>query len=311
METRRPPQIGFLGFGEAAFEISRGLVAQGLTDIRAFDKMQHVNIVGQRAKESGVVLAADVKELAQRSQLIISAVTSAAALDAARSIAPCLTAEHIYVDINTASALTKRDVYEVIRQAGSKFVDAAVMAAVPGNGHQVPMLICGDGADQFRGLMTPYGMNLTLIDGDVGSASTVKTLRSVFMKGIAVLSIESLSAACKAGVYDYVLDSLKTTFEGRSFEELINRWICSTAIHASRRKHEMGEVLTTLNALGANSIMTEATRDALGWIEAENLWEHFGGKVPRNHMDVLELIACSDLARGGKKTFRDCEDVIR
>lgn len=36
--TKNVPRLGFIGFGEAAFEISRGLKGEGIRDIRAYGK---------------------------------------------------------------------------------------------------------------------------------------------------------------------------------------------------------------------------------------------------------------------------------
>ena len=60
-------KIGFIGFGEAAFNIANGLQQEGLGGIIAYDKfwnaLPNSELINRRAKESGVVLVPNLEEL--------------------------------------------------------------------------------------------------------------------------------------------------------------------------------------------------------------------------------------------------------
>ena len=61
--------IGFIGFGEAAYCIALGFSQNGTTGIRANDAMMNHPVMGQqvhnRAKEAQVELVEDPKEVAR------------------------------------------------------------------------------------------------------------------------------------------------------------------------------------------------------------------------------------------------------
>ena len=79
--------IGFIGFGEAAYNISLGLHTEVDDPIRAFDKMANDAVFGERvqtrAKEAGVTLVDSYQTLAESSDLIIVPIPPAFSLDAA------------------------------------------------------------------------------------------------------------------------------------------------------------------------------------------------------------------------------------
>ena len=68
--------IGFIGYGEAAFNISLGLGREGITGIRATDAMMNHEVMGKqvhaRAEEAGVTLVSTNKEIVHREVVIFS-----------------------------------------------------------------------------------------------------------------------------------------------------------------------------------------------------------------------------------------------
>lgn len=147
------PNIGFIGFGEAAASIAEGLTAEGVSEITAFDVSPH-------PEQDGVTMAESVKDLLAASDIVFAAVTCTVALAVAEQAAPHLTSRHLYVDINSVSPETKIAVGRVVTDAGARYVEAAVMAGVPGFGHKVPMLLSGEAAGDLIQAMTPLGMDL-------------------------------------------------------------------------------------------------------------------------------------------------------
>ena len=121
-------------FRSAAALVAEGLTGEGVTDITAYD-------VRPRPQQAGVTMAASMEDLLGASDIIFAAVTSAVALSVAIEAAPHLNQRHLYVDINSVSPDTKIAVGKTVTEAGARFVEAAVMAGVPGYGHKVPMLL--------------------------------------------------------------------------------------------------------------------------------------------------------------------------
>ena len=73
--------IGFIGYGEAAFNISLDLGREGVTGIRATDAMMNHEIMGKQvhalAEEAGVTLVNTNKEIAQWADIVFAAVAMA------------------------------------------------------------------------------------------------------------------------------------------------------------------------------------------------------------------------------------------
>ena len=167
-------KLGFIGFGEAAFNISNGLKGEGLTGIIAYDKYWNVEprseLICKRAGEAKAELLPSLQLLVEKSDIIISAVSADMAVSLAQAAKPFLKQEKIYVDLNATSPMTKEEVDSIVSPA-ALFVDCAVMGPVPNYKHKVPVSVSGSGALTFSETMTPYGMNITFMDAPAGSAS--------------------------------------------------------------------------------------------------------------------------------------------
>ncbi len=286
-------KIGFIGFGEAAFNIAKGLKSEGVESIHAYDKFWNVEpqaeLVRKRAAEAGVALAASLEELIGGVEMVVSAVSANLAVPIARDSAAFLRKGQLYVDINSAAPTTKVEASEIIADK-ALFVDAAVMGPVPGNGHRVPILASGTGSELFQETMTPYGMKITVVPGPVGGSSASKMFRSIFMKGFVMLLLETVVASHKYGIEDDVLASIEETLTADSFVKIANGLISRGVIHSERREHEMDEVIATLKDLSVDGIMSEATKKKLRWCTELKLKEHFRGVPPEDFHEILDVI---------------------
>ncbi|MEI7672885.1 MAG: NAD(P)-binding domain-containing protein [Deltaproteobacteria bacterium] len=210
------PVLGFIGFGEAAFHISSGLHEAGVSQIVAFDIMAADASLGplvrSRAESAHVSLMHSLQEMLGIATIIICATSAKYALSIAREAKDYLREGQLYADLNSASPKVKQEIAAIIAQTGALFVDTAVMELVPPHRHKVPMAVSGSGAKQFETLLSPYGMNVTYINEQAGSSSTIKMLRSIFMKGLTSLLLETLTASRKAGVEKEIMASISKTY---------------------------------------------------------------------------------------------------
>ncbi|GAA4725956.1 DUF1932 domain-containing protein [Brevibacillus fulvus] len=288
-------KIGFIGFGEAAFHICSGLKSEGVEQIRAFDVMANDAVLGvkikERASSIAVTLDNSLRELLEHSQVIFCATSAKYALGIAQEAAEFIGNRHIYVDLNAASPKVKREIASVIQQAGGLFVDGAVMEAVPPLRHKVPILLSGEGAVAFQAFMQPAGMNLTVVNDQAGSASSMKMIRSIFMKGFTALLLETLLASHQAGVEKEIVASISKTLASGPVEQLMNLLLTRTAIHAERRVSEMKDVVETLQEMHLDYTMSQATQTKLQSLVELNLNGYFEHKAPDHYRRVLEAIA--------------------
>jgi 3-hydroxyisobutyrate dehydrogenase-like beta-hydroxyacid dehydrogenase len=287
------PKIGFIGFGEAAFNIARGLNKEGIDNIFAYDKYAdkepNSKLIKSRSVEAGVTLKKDIRQLIDTANIIFCAVSANMVVPIAEEVQPYLKPDQIYIDINSSSPKAKKQASEIISKSDASFVDVAVMASVPLFGHKVPLLISGPGAKQFLDIMQKYNMNMTYYGENVGTASAIKMFRSVFMKGIAMLLLETIVASHKYGVEDDVWSSILETLTNSS-DKRINGWITRTVINSERREHEMEEVVSLLQDLSIDNMMSTATRKKMRWCTNLGLREYFKGIPPSDYHEVLKAV---------------------
>jgi 3-hydroxyisobutyrate dehydrogenase-like beta-hydroxyacid dehydrogenase len=144
-----------------------------------------------------------------------------------------------------------------IEAAGGRYIDVAVMGGFFKSGIKAPMLVAGENVEPVVAWMNANGFAATALGPKPGSASAVKMLRSVIMKGIEALAVESFVAAERQGILKEVMGCLgdvdATTFSG-TLAMLARTHI----VHAERRWEEMGLVAQTLRETGVDPLMTDA-----------------------------------------------------
>lgn len=284
------PSIGFIGFGEAAFHIAKGLRSAGISQIFAFDIESASSLIQQRARETQTPLLSSSAELTASADILFSAVTATSALDAARHTAPHLKPHHLYVDINSISPTLKQQIDALIRASGAGFVEAAVMAPVPPYGHRVPMLLGGASASRFSDTLSRFGMRFDIVSENVGMAVAVKMCRSIVVKGLEALLFECVMGASKYGAEDRVFASLRESFPGMDWEKLTNYVVGRVVVHGERRAREMEEVAETLRSSGIEPTMAEATARFQDWSARMNFKSQFGPDGPSGYREVLKII---------------------
>jgi len=257
------PAIGFIGFGEAGFHIARGLRGAGIFRLSAYDINTYTPGLGerirQRAEASRTSLVDSSGALVSASDILFSTVTAGAAREAADQTAPFLARGPLYADLNSVSPALKQSIDRVITGAGGRFIEGAVMAAVPPHGHRVPILLGGAHAPALANVLAPYGMRLEVFSAEVGAASAVKLCRSIVIKGMEALLVECALASARYSATDRVFASLDETFPGMNWSELAQQMIDRVAEHGERRAQEMEEAAKMLGVAGIEPIMVEAT----------------------------------------------------
>lgn len=288
------PVIGFIGFGEAANLIAEGLKKEGVVDIHAFDihaNHEHFGAsIQERAKKLHIPLYNTLDALVENTDIIFCATSAKVAEAIANDVRPYLNDRKLYIDINATSPMTKEKIASYIEESGALFCDVAVMESVPLKKHRVPMLVSGSGAKRFQEFGQPFGMDLTYIGDKAGSSSAIKMFRSVFMKGLTMLLLETLQSSEKYGVTELIVNSLENTIQNMDLEDLANMLINRTVIHADRRVAEMDEVIQTLQSLQVNSLVSQSVKEKLSILVELNIREKLGHTVPKHYLDVLNQL---------------------
>ncbi|MDD9207417.1 DUF1932 domain-containing protein [Georgenia sp. 10Sc9-8] len=286
--------IGLIGVGEAGLAVGSGLVEEAGARVIAYDARMDEPTSGPDLRAAiaaaGLEPADGPGEVATRARTIFCFVTAPAAEAVARAAAPHLGAEHLYVDGNSASPELMRRVADVVAEHGAAFADAAVMAAVPPHRHRVPILASGNGAPRLAELAVTLGMDVEIISGEPGAASCVKMMRSLLVKGVEALLLQTGRAASRYGVFDRVLDSMDD-LPFHDWRVLADYLLGRTAVHGERRGHELQEVATTLRGLSLDPGLAEAgARVLLDAAEGGGLRAIFAEHPPQNRGDILAVL---------------------
>ncbi|HEY3743888.1 MAG TPA: DUF1932 domain-containing protein, partial [Bryobacteraceae bacterium] len=284
--------LGFIGFGEAAYHITKGLRAAGLTPIAAYDcNAQTDERIRSRAEQTGTHLFDSNAALADSAEIILSAVTANQAEAAAMQTAPHLTTHHLYADINSVSPGTKQRIAAIISSTGTRFVEIAVMESIPPHLHKTPMLAGGPHAAELKTIFEPYGMSIEVVSNEIGAAAATKMFRSIMVKGLEALITECVLGASRYGADERVFASLAKTFPGIDWPHLADYMIGRVVVHGERRAREMEEVAVTLREAGVDPFLAEAIVRRMDWSAQLGLKRHFHGEAPKHYEQFLAAVS--------------------
>ena len=93
-------------------------------------------------------------------------------------------------------------------------------------------------------------LNVTAVSDKIGVASAIKMCRSVMIKGLEALVIESYSTARAYGVEDQMIATLQETFPSIDWQAQGAYFFSRVAQHGQRRAEEMREAARTVQEAG-------------------------------------------------------------
>lgn len=281
--------LGLIGYGEVGGIFGAGL-QRSVRRVCAWDT-RLTDAMRARAAQDGVRLCDSAAQLQQHCDFVISAVTAANAVAAAQQAAAALRPGTVFLDLNSASPDAKRDASARVEAAGGVYVDAGVMSSVPPHGIRVPMLLSGPQANAVAARLRQWGLDATAVADTVGTASAIKMCRSVMIKGLEALVIESFSTARAYGVEDRVLASLQASFPAMDWPRQGAYFFSRVVQHGRRRAEEMREVARTVAAKGQAPLMASATADkqdrvadlaargVFDGLDAQSTWQEYADRV--------------------------------
>ena len=263
-------QIALIGFGEVGGIFGSDFAAAGLRvsifDILLNEEPARSEMLA-KAKNAKVHACDTLQGALQSADLIISAVTASSAAAVAVSAAPFLRAGQIYLDINSVSPDTKLEIARTLSESPAAFVEAAVMAAVSPQRLKVPMLLGGAHAATAAERLRAIGMNVKPISDRIGVASAIKMCRSIIIKGLEAITVESMFTARRYGAEKQVLDSLAATYPDMGWNGALPDYLISrVAEHGKRRAAEMREAAQAMADAGLEPLTALATAQRQDWL---------------------------------------------
>lgn len=296
-------RIGIIGYGEVGRTFGRGLLGkEDVASIATYDLKftdSSTSAAAQdQARQDGVEPVTSMAALCATSDLLISAVTASNTLAVAQEAAAHGRQGLTFLDLNSASPGTKQRAAAALKTSGTDYVEAGVMTSVPPYGIRVPMLLGGERADELVTQLTAWGMDAKVVSRELGIASAIKMSRSVMIKGLEALVIESYTTARQYGVEKYVLPTLAETFPQIDWEAQGAYFFSRVVQHGKRRAEEMRESAHTVREAGFDPLMASAIADKQAWVAQLARDGVFDGLAPKPRW---EDYADRLIARGSKR----------
>ena len=275
-----PWHVGLVGYGEVGRILAEDLRKRDVK-VSAYDiKLggDQAGALREHAAAFGVALSSSHADLAMQADFIVSAVTASQAVRVANACAPAVKKGAWFLDFNSASPGAKRRAAALIDAAGGRYVEGAVMTSVPPYRLKVPLLLGGSGAKELAPLLVMLGFNANVASEQLGVASAVKMCRSVMIKGLEAMVIESFTTARAYGVEDAVLASLAETFPGIDWEKQGAYFFQRVIEHGRRRSEEVREVAETVREAGLTPWSAQGTAERQAWVADLSDQGLFGSK---------------------------------
>jgi 3-hydroxyisobutyrate dehydrogenase-like beta-hydroxyacid dehydrogenase len=260
--------VAIIGYGEVGRILAEDLHALGVPVVAHDLKLggPQASALHEHAVHHGVTLATSHADAVRDAQLVISAVTASQAVPVARACAAGLTQGAFFLDVNSASPGAKITAADLVNAAHGRYVEGAVMTSIPPYRIQVPLLLGGPDAASLLPRLTELGFSARVASERLGVASATKMCRSVMIKGLEAMVIESFTTARHYGVEDAVLASLQETFPGIDWEKQGAYFFQRAIEHGRRRSEEVREVAQTVREAGLAPHSAAGTAERQAWV---------------------------------------------
>ena len=239
--------VGVLSPGEMGQAVGAVLGAHGLRIATCLEGRSART--RSRAAAAGFEDLGSLEALVRSVDVLLCILVPSEALGVARRVAEAVRmtgANVLYVDCNAIAPRTARDVARVITAAGARFSDGGIIGPPP-NRPGTRFYASGPGAAEFAELAA-FGLDVRVLDGDVGQASGLKMCYAALTKGLQALGTELLVAARAMGLEA----ALRAEQQGSLADVLayLERAVPSMPPKAHRWVGEMEEIAACFADLG-------------------------------------------------------------
>ncbi len=277
--------ICLLGFGEVGASLAEGLLEKTpKLKLRCYDLKINDDVFVQSRKAilNQMTASSSPEKAVEDVDLVISAVTAEQDVAAAKSVAKALRKGAWFLDLNSVSPRTKKDVSEIIEASGGRYIEAAVMSPIKPLGIASPISIGGPNAEEFLVIMRELGfVGSSFYSQQLGQAAASKMCRSVMIKGLESLLSESLLSAKYYGVEEAVVKSLNNLMPGIDWQQHSAYMISRSLEHGVRRAEEMREASKTVKDAGITPRMSAACAETQDWMA------QFGNEVSTESLEAM------------------------
>jgi 3-hydroxyisobutyrate dehydrogenase-like beta-hydroxyacid dehydrogenase len=197
----------------------------------------------ERAAQKGIQDVPDLETLVRECDVVLSILPPAVAGAVADQVAAAVRvsgADLLYADCNAIAPGTAREIARTMLDAGARFADAGIIGGPPDRSSN-RTFASGPGARELEGLRE-FGLDIRVLEGDVGQASGLKMCYAAMTKGLQALGAEILVAAKLIGVEDELRTEQNLGPELAAVRRLVERSLPNMPPKAYRWIGEMEEI---------------------------------------------------------------------
>ncbi len=217
------------------------------------------------AAEAGIEDVPTVEDLVIAADIVLCILVPAEAMGVAQRVARAIRAtgaDVLYADCNAIAPQTVRAIGETITGAGGRFADVGIIGGPPKQ-PGTRFYASGPGAADFAAL-NAYGLDVRVLDGDIGKASGLKMCYGALTKGLQALGTELLVAAKLMDLEE----TLRAEQEQSAPDVLgwLQRAVPTMPPKAYRWVGEMEEIAATFASLGMTPNIFQGAADLYQFI---------------------------------------------
>ena len=222
--------IGFIGFGKVSQHLKNMIKSDDITFVTSFENRSDKTV--EKIKDGNVEVLDTFNEVAQESDILISANSPKSALEVAESYGKHT--KGIYLDLNNISPDTTLEISKHV----PTLVDGAIIGKI--DSENPVLYLSGERADDLL-FLNDY-IDTRKISDNIGDAAILKLLRSTYTKSLSALLIESYELARDNNLEQEFFDVLALT-EGEEFKEKSLSRINNTLNNSKRKSEELEEII--------------------------------------------------------------------
>ena len=240
--------IGLIGFGKVSINLFNLIKSDDIAFITSIEGRSQETV--EKIRQSDIQVFDTFKEVALKSDILISATSPKSALTVARKYGRY--AEGIYLDLNNISPGTTLEINGYVED----FVDGAIIGKIDSDN---PILyVSGEKSDEL--LFLNKFITTKKISNNIGDAAILKMLRSSYTKSLSALLIETSQIAKEFDLEDEFFDVLTLT-EGEEFKDKSLSRINNTLNSSKRKSEELEEIINYFG--GSDLVMVKAAHKKL------------------------------------------------
>lgn len=253
--------VGILYPGEMGSAVARLLTAHGVRTVTCAEGRS----IRTRslAQSGGVVLLSSMHDVVARADVVISLVSPSGAVEVAKVFAAAVRRTGrcpTFLDANSVSPITARQVEDVARAVGCECVDGAFVGGAAALGETTTLVLSGVHAAHVGSMLEPC-FRVRILSPSVGDASAFKLSFAGFNKGLVALYLEAIGIAARIGCRPVLEESLREFYPATV--DTIERLLPSYPRHAARRAEEIGELRAWMAKLDEGGWMAAGTQAVL------------------------------------------------